>query len=101
MYNQNMNIDSFESFQKAIKSKKLLKKYGIDKIDVFGSFARGEAAMDIDIYLDVETYEIKNLLKFKKELEKLSNKEIDLVLKKYANPIILHRAQKDMRYVTE
>ena len=58
-------------------------------------------AKDIDIYLDIETYEIKKLLKFKKELEKLSNKEIDLVLKKYANPIILYRAQKDMRYVTE
>ena len=96
-----MNVDSFESFQKAIKSKKLLKKYGFDKIGVFGSFARGESARDIDIYLDIETYEMKKLLKFKKELEKISNKEIDLVLKKYANPIILNRAQKEMRYVTE
>ena len=46
-----MNIDSFESFQKIIKSKNLLKKYGFDKIGVFGSFARGEVANDIDIYL--------------------------------------------------
>ncbi len=94
-----MNIDSFESFQKIIKSKNLLKKYGFDKIGVFGSFARGEVANDIDIYLDIDTYEIDRLIKFKKELEMISNKEIDLVLKKYVNPIILYRAQKDMRYV--
>lgn len=96
-----MNMDSFELFQKAIKSKKLLKKYGFDKIGVFGSFARGESSRDIDIYIDIETYEMKNLINFKKELEKISNKKVDLVLKKYANPIILYRAQKDMRYVTE
>ena len=95
-----MSIDSFETFQKIIKSKNLLKKYGLDQIGVFGSFARGEPAKDIDIYLDIDTYKIDTLIKFKKELEKISNKEVDLILKKYANPIILYRAQKDMRYVT-
>lgn len=95
-----MKIDSFESFQSVIKSKNLLKKYGLDKIGVFGSFARGEAAHDIDIFVDIDTYEIENLIKFKKELERLSHKEVDLVIKKYANPIILYRAQKEMRYVT-
>jgi len=34
-------------------------------------------------------------------LEKITEKEIDILLKKYANPIVLHRAQKDMKYVTQ
>lgn len=96
-----MNINSFESFQAEIKKKKILQKYGLKNIGVFGSFARGETAHDIDIYLDIENFEGTNILRLKEELEKISHKEIDLVLKKYANPIILHRAQRDMRYVTE
>ena len=96
-----MIVDSFESFQAAIKKKKILQKYGLKNIGVFGSFARGENARDIDIYLDIDTYEISSILRLKEDLEKISHKEIDLVLKKYANPIILHRAQKDMRFVTE
>ena len=62
-----MIIDSFESFQKAIKSKKLLKKYGFDKIGVFGSFARDEEAKDIDIYIDIDIFVIKKLLNLKIE----------------------------------
>jgi predicted nucleotidyltransferase len=96
-----MITNSFEAFQAEIKKKKILQKYGLKNIGVFGSFARGEAAHDIDIYLDIENIEAATILKLKEELEKLSHKEIDLVLKKYANPIILHRAQRDMRYVTE
>jgi predicted nucleotidyltransferase len=79
----------------------LLQKYNLDKIGVFGSFARGEKANDIDFYIDLETYNFKELIYLKKDLEKITEKEVDIMLKKYANPIILYRAQKDMKYVTQ
>lgn len=96
-----METYTIESFKTAIKSRKILKKYGLKEIGFFGSFARGESSQDIDVFLDIDTYEIDKILQLKEELESISNKEIDLVLKKYANPIILYRAQKDMIYVTE
>jgi predicted nucleotidyltransferase len=96
-----MTIETIHALEKALKEKNLLKKYNLEKIGVFGSFARGEKANDIDFYIDLENYDIRNLLSLKKDLEILTEKEIDIVLKKYANPIVLYRAQKDMKYVTQ
>ena len=96
-----MEIETINSLEKVIKEEKLLKKYNLDKIGVFGSFARGEKANDIDFYIDMDNYDINNLINLKKDLEKITEKEVDIMLKKYANPIILYRAQKDMKYVTQ
>ena len=96
-----MSIESLNALEKVIKEGNLLKKYDLDKIGVFGSFARGEKANDIDFYIDTENYRVKNLINLKKDLEKITEKEIDIMLKKYANPIVLYRAQKDMKYVTQ
>jgi uncharacterized protein len=96
-----MNIESLNALEKAIKNEDLLKKYHLDRIGVFGSFARGEKANDIDFFIDSENYNIKNLIGLKKDLEKITEKEADIMLKKYANPIILYRAEKDMKYVTQ
>jgi predicted nucleotidyltransferase len=96
-----MNIKTMNALEKAIRKENLLKKYNLERIGVFGSFARGENANDIDFYIDSENYNIKNLIKLKKDLEQIIEKEADIMLKKYANPIILYRAEKDMRYVTQ
>ena len=96
-----MNIENINALEQAIKSENLLKKYNLDKIGIFGSFARGEKANDIDFYIDLDNYDLKNLISLKKELENITEKEVDIMIKKYANPIILHRAQKDMVYVTQ
>ena len=101
LYNGFMIIESINALEQAIKNKNLLKKYNLEKIGVFGSFARGEEASDIDFYIDSENYSIKNLLPLKKDLESITEKEVDIMLKKYANPIVLYRAQKDMIYVTQ
>jgi predicted nucleotidyltransferase len=45
-------------------------------------------------------YDLKNLVELKNDLEKIVQKSVDVMMKKYANPIVLHRAQKDMRYVS-
>ena len=94
-----MSVETFEALEAAIKKEEILKKYELGKIGIFGSFARGEIANDIDFYIDAEPYDLKNLLELKNDLEKISQKSVDIMMKKYANPIVLHRAQKDMKYV--
>jgi predicted nucleotidyltransferase len=96
-----MNIETINALEKALKNENVLKKYNLEKIGIFGSFARGEKANDIDFYIDLEDYNVKNLLGLKRDLEKITEKEVDIMLKKYANPIILYRAEKDMKYVTQ
>jgi predicted nucleotidyltransferase len=96
-----MNIETITALEEAIRNENLLKKYDLDKIGIFGSFARGEKANDIDFFIDLDNYEIKNLINLKKDLEKITEKEVDIMLKKYANPIVLYRARKDMKYVTQ
>ncbi|WP_041611431.1 nucleotidyltransferase family protein [Treponema primitia] len=96
-----MNIQTITALEKALKDENILKKYNLEKIGIFGSFARGEKANDIDFYIDLENYNINNLINLKKDLEKITEKEVDIMIKKYANPIVLYRAQKDMKYVTQ
>jgi predicted nucleotidyltransferase len=96
-----MSINTINALEKAIKSENLLKKYNLERIGVFGSFARGEKANDIDFYIDSENYDIKKLVGLKNDLEKITSKEVDIMLKKYANPIILYHAEKDMKYVNQ
>ena len=99
--NENMSIENINALKKVLKKENLLKKYDLKRIGIFGSFARGENANDIDFYIDAEDYRVKNLINLKRDLEKITEKEIDIMLKKYANPIVLYRAQKDMKYVTQ
>jgi predicted nucleotidyltransferase len=95
-----MSIETVGDLEKAIKDGNILKKHNLEKIGIFGSFARGEAAHDIDFYIDRETYDLKNIIELKNDLEKISQKSVDIMLKKYANPIVLYRAEKDMKYVS-
>ena len=96
-----MKIETINALEVALKSENLLKKYNLEKIGVFGSFARGEKANDIDFFIDTDNYHLSNLVSLKKDLEKITEKEVDIMLKKYANPIILYRAEKDMKYVAQ
>ena len=93
-------MDSVILLEKAIMQSNLLNKYMLKKIGIFGSFARGEPANDIDFYIDADSCKLADLRKLKRDLETLTNKKIDIMIRKYANPIVLHRALKDMIYVT-
>ncbi|OLN27448.1 nucleotidyltransferase family protein [Desulfosporosinus metallidurans] len=74
-------------------------KFGLSRIGVFGSTARGEASNDIDILVE-DNVDYRLLSVLKNELQLLTNKRIDIVIAKYANPIVLHRAKKEIIYVT-
>ena len=63
------------------KIEEFLKKHGIKKASVFGSYARGDATLDSDIDLLVEFPEETSLLDhvgMQIELSEILNKKIDL-----------------------
>jgi predicted nucleotidyltransferase len=54
----------------------------------------------IDILIE-ENVNYRQLALFRDELQKHLNKRIDVVMTKYANPIVLHRAMKEVVYVAK
>ena len=77
----------------------LYNTYGIKKIGIFGSFARGESFRDIDLYIEDEI-DFGKLIELKSKLEDLVGIQFDIMTQKDAEPVILYRALKDMKYAT-
>lgn|SRR5574344_1176498 len=88
-----------------LKSKKdsFFKEYSINKIGIFGSFARNNQKefSDIDIVYETTTKDLSysQLLKFEEELKSVFNKDIDLVNINYMNPFVKKSALKEIIYV--
>lgn len=60
----------------------ILKKYGVTKAGIFGSFARGEnkKKSDVDILAEInEEYDLLEVIRLKLLLEKALKKKVDLV----------------------
>lgn len=90
--------NQIEEIEEVMIQNNLFEKFNLEKIGIFGSAARGEESNDIDILIEdhVDYHVLSNL---RDELQKLINKRIDIVIAKYANPIVLHRAMKEIVYV--
>ena len=95
-----MIVNNFHSFQAYLQQEKIFDRFGISRIGVFGSFARGEAYKDIDILID-ETIPYQQLIALREQLQYDLNVTVDIMLRQYAEPIILHRALKDMKYAVK
>ncbi|AYQ36310.1 nucleotidyltransferase family protein [Runella sp. SP2] len=81
-----------------LRHHRIFETFGITQLGVFGSFARGEEYGDIDFLLEEELdYETRKRLKTR--LARLLKSKIDIVPAKFADPIILYRAQKELKYV--
>ena len=96
MYKKNSQIEQIEN---VMVYNKLFERFNLNRIGIFGSAARGEQSNDIDLIIE-ENIDYRILSAFRDELQKLLNKKIDIIIAKYANPIILHRAMKEIVYVT-
>jgi predicted nucleotidyltransferase len=92
-------VTNFNELKTFLSEEGILKSFGLKRIGVFGSFARGESFQDIDILIE-DDIEFSKALLFKETLEKKLNVTIDIMLKKFAEPIILFRASKDIKYAT-
>ncbi len=93
-----------EEILQYLKEYKTLKKesYSINKLGIFGSYARGEAKenSDIDIVVAFEKADLFNQISIMQELEKKFNKHVDVIaLWKRMNPKLLSRIQRDVIYV--
>ncbi|MGL5125429.1 MAG: nucleotidyltransferase family protein [Fusobacteriaceae bacterium] len=89
---------TLENFKNTLKSENIFEKYGIERIGIFGSMARGVDGKDIDILVEDSDYQ--KWIDIKNELEKKTKIHLDIMLEKYANPIVLMRAKKEIVYVT-
>ena len=90
-------ISNINELLQVFREKEVFQAYGLKRIGVFGSFARGEHFNDIDLYID-EDIEFAKLLQLKRMLEKETGLPVDIMQKQFAEPVILYRALKDMQY---
>jgi len=76
-------------------------EYGITRIGIFGSVARGEqtGSSDIDIYYEGKSMGLKSLVEFPMALEKLFGVPVDVV-RRHGNlrPSFLKRIEQDIIY---
>ena len=93
------NIHEIKELFKLFNEMGLYKTYGIEKVGVFGSFARGEAFHDIDLFIE-EDLNYQQVQDLKNKLEQQTGIIFDIMIRKNAEPVILHRAFKDMQYAT-
>jgi uncharacterized protein len=94
-----MKLENIQAFQEFLRSNNIFERFGIKRIGVFGSFARGEKYNDIDLLID-EDINPEKRIELHDFLETQLQTKIDLVVKKYAEPVILSRAMKDIKYAT-
>ncbi len=77
-------------------------KYGIERIGIFGSVARGEQTenSDIDIFYEGKSLGIISLIELPTELEKFLGKPVDVVRKhNNLSPSFLNRIENEIIYV--
>jgi predicted nucleotidyltransferase len=77
-------------------------RYGILKLGIFGSTARGEAGIDSDVDICIITASPNpfNLVHIKEDIEGLIRKRVDIVrVRDKMNPYLLERIEKEGRYV--
>ncbi|RUM41154.1 MAG: nucleotidyltransferase [Desulfurobacterium sp.] len=77
-------------------------KYGISKLGVFGSVARGEIkeTSDVDVVIEIRNADPFVLLDIKEELTKLLGCKVDLIrLRKNMNKFLKKRIEKEAIYV--
>lgn len=94
-----MTVNDFQSLQVYLREKRVFDRFGLSRIGVFGSFVRGEAYRDIDLLIE-EEIPYKQLIALRELLQTDLEIPVDLMLKRYAEPIILHRALSDVQYAT-
>jgi predicted nucleotidyltransferase len=81
-----------------LKITQLLKKEGVVRSSIFGSFARGENARDSDIDILVEFGKPTGFFAFiglQQKLEEILRKKVDLLTYKSINPRLKKYIEKD------
>jgi predicted nucleotidyltransferase len=80
----------------------LLKKYGVTRIGIFGSVARGDASekSDVDIVYEMNRPNLFMVVHLKDELENILHCSVDLIrYRDKMNPFLKKRIEKEGIYV--
>ncbi|HIH12378.1 TPA: nucleotidyltransferase [Candidatus Woesearchaeota archaeon] len=91
-------IISFISTHKA----EFVQKYGVEKIGIFGSFARGDAyeGSDIDVVVELAKPDMFFLIGVKQAIEEAFGSKVDIVrLRNNMNVTLKRRIERDAIYV--
>lgn len=81
-----------------IKIRPVLKKAGVKKAQLFGSFARGEAkrGSDVDILVEMKpSSTLFDLVELEEQLEKKLNKKVDLLTFRAVHPLLKKYIEAD------
>lgn len=96
-------MNATQDIRKCLQSAKadLWKKYPIESLALFGSYARGEATeqSDVDILVEFNGSIGWQFLTLAEELEQLLGMKVDLVSRKGIKPRYFEFIQKDLVYV--
>lgn len=92
-----MEIKNIHELESYLRKANLFNLLGVSKVGVFGSFARNEKFNDIDLLIE-DNVNLESLMSFQKILKKDIDIPVDIILSKYAEPIILYRAKQDIKY---
>ncbi len=77
-------------------------RFGVKKIGLFGSYARGEACegSDIDIVVELEKPDLFHLIGIKQSIEESLGNKVDIVrLRDNMNKALRYRIERDVVYV--
>jgi predicted nucleotidyltransferase len=92
------DIISFISAQK----EKFQQEFGVRKIGLFGSYARGDVRdeSDIDIVVEIEKPDLFHLIGIKQAIEEALGNKVDIVrLRDKMNQALRSRIERDVIYV--
>ena len=80
----------------------ILKKHGAKKIEIFGSYARGEQkeASDLDVIVEFEKRKsLLELVGIEQELEDALGIKVDLLTRASISPYLIERIEKESKVV--
>ncbi|NVM01916.1 MAG: nucleotidyltransferase family protein [Candidatus Helarchaeota archaeon] len=99
-----MEIDKEKIFNLFRKYKNQLQKYGVNKIGLFGSYARGENKKESDIDILVEFSRGKknfdNFIELAFFLEEIFNKKVDILTPESISPYLKPYIMKEVLFET-
>lgn len=89
--------------QKLVDNRKTLRKYGVKRIGLFGSYVRetATAASDIDLLVELERLTFRDYMGLALFLEDLFKKNVDLVTPTSIKPGFKPYIEKEIEYIEE
>ena len=101
MERQSQPINKNEVIDKLVKHISEIKKFGVEKIGLFGSVLKGESIGDVDILIAFKKTEesFENLMELYFFLEDLLSLKIDLVTTNALSPYIAPYILREVEYI--